>query len=485
MSCKGMGRKKGWKAKLLCLLTVLTVTVASMPMTAMGLTQEEADQKRAELDQKIASLQSQYNAALQNEEDAQGQIAIIEESVRALEEQQKVINEQIAGLDQTIGEYDGQIAQIDGQLQTLDEKIQTTQQEIDGLNASITQLQESLAAKEAEVDNTYEVFMQRMRAIYMNGEISSLTMFLNSDSFAEFLYQAEVKQRLAEQDKQLVDTLRTQINEMNATKTEIETSKQTLADKMNELEAARQEQQDKRSQVQQLRDAVQADKDAQMQAKQDLDENMEQLEAVRSEQQAKMEYAQRLQSNAQQGISDAQNEKDSIQVTDQDKGQNPVTPVIPPDNSDPSALSFTWPVPGYDRASNISSPYGNRILFGKLEFHSGIDIAGYGDYGHIAGKTIVAAEGGVVTIAKNDGGWNYGWGNDVSIGPGTNSTDGKHYETFYGHTQTVLVSVGQYVTKGTPIALVGTSGNSTGYHLHFEVRANSQYQNPLNYVHTR
>lgn len=317
--------------------------------------------------------------------------------------------------------------------------------------------------------------MQRMRVLYMSGEVSSLTMFFNSGDFADYLYQAEVKQRLAEQDKQLVDTLRTQIEEMNATKADIETSKQTLSAKMDELQAARSEQQDKKTQVQ-------AEKAKQVEAKQALDSNVAELANLRSEQQAKMEYAQRQQELAQKGISDAEKEKDSIQVTEQDKNENPV---VPPVDEDPSAMNFIWPVPGYDRASNISSPYGNRVIFGRLEFHSGIDIAGYGDYGHIAGKTIVAAEDGVVTIAKNDGQWNYGWGNYVSIDHGVSSADGKRYETFYGHTQTVLVSVGQYVTKGTPIALVGTSGNSTGYHLHFEVRANNQYQNPMNYVHTR
>lgn len=468
MSYKSLGRRKGLKTKFLCLLTVLTVMIGSMPMTALGLTQAEADQKRAEYDQKIADFRVQYNQELQNEKDAQKQLSLIEEGIQAFEEQQALINDQIAQLDSTIQEYDRQLQELDG-------KVQATQQEIDGLNARITQLETDLSAKETQVDNTYEVFMQRMRALYMSGEVSSLTMFFNSGDFADYLYQSEVKQRLAEQDKQLVDTLRTQIEEMNATKADIETSKQTLSAKMDELQAARGEQQDKKNQVQ-------AEKAKQVEAKQALDSNVAELANLRSEQQAKVEYAQRQQAKAQQGISAAQEEKSSIQVTEQGKDENPV---VPPVDEDPSAMNFIWPVPGYDRPSNISSPYGNRVIFGRLEFHSGIDIAGYGDYGHIAGKTIVAAEDGVVTIAKNDGQWNYGWGNYVSIDHGINSADGKRYETFYGHTQTVLVSVGQYVTKGTPIALVGTTGNSTGYHLHFEVRANNQYQNPMNYVHTR
>lgn len=159
--------------------------------------------------------------------------------------------------------------------------------------------------------------MQRQRALYMSGEVSSLTMFFNSGDFADYLYQSEVKQRLAEQDKQLVDTLRTQIEEMNATKADIETSKQTLSAKMDELQAARGEQQDKKNQVQ-------AEKAKQVEAKQALDSNVAELANLRSEQQAKVEYAQRQQAKAQQGISAAQEEKSSIQVTEQGKDENPL-----------------------------------------------------------------------------------------------------------------------------------------------------------------
>lgn len=457
MSYKSLGRRKGLKTKLLCLLTVLTVLIGSMPMTAMAtlyLSSEEAKAEKAKQDQIIADLQQQYNDLQSDRNDARAQLDIIAESIPALEKQQEIINQQLAMLDQQIQELDG--------------KVQATEQEIDDLNAKIAQLEADLSAKETQVDNTYEMFMQRMRAIYMSGEVSSLTMFFNSGDFADYLYQAEVKQRLAEQDKQLVDTLRTQIEEMNATKADVETSQKTLSAKMDDLQAARAQ--------------LQADQDEQREAKQALEINMADLEALRIEQKNKLDEAEEKQRLTQEGIEKATDIKNSIQVTDNDRNE---TPVVPPVDEDPSAMNFIWPVPGYDRPSNISSPYGNRVIFGRLEFHTGIDIAGYGDYGHIAGKTIVAAEDGVVTIAKNNGQWNYGWGNYVSIDHGINSADGKRYETFYGHTQTVLVSVGQYVTKGTPIALVGTSGNSTGYHLHFEVRANNQYQNPMNYVHTR
>ena len=96
MSYKSLGRRKGLKTKFLCLLTVLTVMIGSMPMTALGLTQAEADQKWAEYDQKIADFRVQYNQELQNEKDAQKQLSLIEEGIQAFEEQQALINDQIA-----------------------------------------------------------------------------------------------------------------------------------------------------------------------------------------------------------------------------------------------------------------------------------------------------------------------------------------------------------------------------------------------------
>lgn len=121
---------------------------------------------------------------------------------------------------------------------------------------------------------------------------------------------------------------------------------------------------------------------------------------------------------------------------------------------------FTWPVPG---VKHVSSPFGRR--WGKL--HKGIDIATSGIYG----RTVVAADSGKVTKAS----WYSSYGNCVMI----QHSDG--YVTLYAHLSKILVSNGQYVSKGQSVGKVGSTGNSTGPHLHFEVRKNGSYTNPLNY----
>jgi murein DD-endopeptidase MepM/ murein hydrolase activator NlpD len=122
-----------------------------------------------------------------------------------------------------------------------------------------------------------------------------------------------------------------------------------------------------------------------------------------------------------------------------------------------SVSGLRWPFSGY-----VSSPYGNR----SRDFHKGIDIAGR------SGTPFVAAASGTVVEA----GWSGGYGNMILI------DHGNGIKTRYGHASKILVSTGQHVTKGQAIALLGSTGNSTGPHLHFEVIVNGNAINPKNYL---
>ena len=123
---------------------------------------------------------------------------------------------------------------------------------------------------------------------------------------------------------------------------------------------------------------------------------------------------------------------------------------------------FIWPLP---HTHNITSYMGER--WGRM--HNGIDIAGGDDYG----QPIIAADSGTVIWSGNDGG---GYGNYVMI------DHGNGYMTVYGHASELACSTGDYVSQGDVIAYVGSTGNSTGPHLHFEIRYDGEYQDPLNYV---
>ena len=123
--------------------------------------------------------------------------------------------------------------------------------------------------------------------------------------------------------------------------------------------------------------------------------------------------------------------------------------------------SFRWPTSG-----TITSRYGSRYIFGRTSFHGGVDIA------NSYGTDVVAADGGIVIYA----GWHSSYGYLVQI------DHQNGYVTYYGHNSSLLVSVGDKVFKGQHIAEMGSTGQSTGNHCHFEVRLNGERQNPMNYL---
>ena len=138
---------------------------------------------------------------------------------------------------------------------------------------------------------------------------------------------------------------------------------------------------------------------------------------------------------------------------------------IPPSSVNTGAkvnlgLSLIRPVSG-----TVTSRFGSR--WGKT--HKGVDI------GANKGTTIVAAAAGTVTVSQY--GYSGGYGNYIML------THGNGVQTIYGHCTDLLVSVGEYVSQGQAIATVGNTGNSTGNHLHFEIRVNGVAQNPQNYVY--
>ena len=161
---------------------------------------------------------------------------------------------------------------------------------------------------------------------------------------------------------------------------------------------------------------------------------------------------------------------DEVAPVDDDDSDDDDTDSFDTDDSDgyvtygsgEASGAFMWPLP---HTHNITSEMGWR--WGRM--HNGIDIAGGGDYG----MPFVAADGGEVIWAGNDGG---GYGNYVMI------DHGNGYMTVYGHASELNCYAGQTVSQGDVIGFVGSTGNSTGPHLHFEIRYNGEYQDPLNYV---
>ena len=152
----------------------------------------------------------------------------------------------------------------------------------------------------------------------------------------------------------------------------------------------------------------------------------------------------------------------------QDGGDSSDTPQpeAPPASSGPATGTYIWPTPS---SRLITSLYGNRMhpILGYERYHSGVDINGS------VGDPVVAADGGTVILSSYDPG---GYGNYVVISHGGGRT------TLYAHMSSVAVSVGNVVSQGQTIAYVGSTGLSTGPHLHFEIAVNGTRHDPLSYL---
>lgn len=288
-------------------------------------------------------------------------------------------------------------------------------------DAEIAVKEEEIARIASDIEIQDEKFKETLRAMDETSTISYIELIFSSKNLSELLINIETINEITEHDMSIID-------EMTRLKTEVEEAKAEIEAKRNEQEEARSFATDKRNQLEvKLKEkenlAKSLEKDIEK-YKQVYEEARRQEEALKSS----LNYS----SSSSQYLGSGR---------------------------------FCWPAPSYTR---ISSPYGYRIhpIYKTKKFHSGVDLAAPG------GTNILAAENGRVISA----GWNGGYGNCLVV------DHGGGVSTLYAHASRLVVSKGTYVTKGQVIAKVGTTGNSTGNHLHFEVLINGKTTNPMSYI---
>lgn len=374
----------------------------------------------------------------------------IQDRQKEIQKELDNVNAQLKDIKQKMNSEAAYQQQLSYQISLNREKIDLLNSEIEARNASIAEKEEYIAgkqqeilakegeieAKQGEIDTTYEIFKVRMRSLYMAGETSSLEMLFSAESFSDFLINLELMKAVSASDEQLVGKLRGQKAEQELQRLELLEIKAAEEDALALIE------EDKEAIILQRENvkAVQSDLEA----------------AYQESKSAQQDYAalqKQYQTNKNAVLAEEKAVEAELQAwyaANQPKVEGEVY------------SQFGWPLPGY---TYISSGYGSR--WGG--FHTGIDITGGGVYG----ANIVAAESGVVILASS----HYSYGNYVII------DHGGGYSTLYAHASSLLVSVGQAVHKGQAIAKVGSTGNSTGPHLHFEVRVNGAHKNPSGFVH--
>ncbi|MEE0946324.1 MAG: peptidoglycan DD-metalloendopeptidase family protein [Acutalibacteraceae bacterium] len=322
----------------------------------------------------------------------------------------------------------------------LDKKISATQALISECNSKIASLNSKISTKQAEIDAKNkqieadkEQFRKRVRAIYMSGSQSNVQILLGAENFSEFLILAEMTSNLSARDNELIEKINESISAIKVEQAEI----QTLVDEQK---------------------SVKQELTAQ---KKELDSDVKEVNAIINGLKSDIAAAQKTM------------EETSKQINQGSSGNKNIS----------FAGGFLWPVAGHYYIS-AGWKSNDNVHKGK---HGGIDIAG----GGISGKPVRASADGIVYISKNGCDHNYGkskscgcgggYGNYVAIDHGKNSSNGKTYKTLYAHMSKAIVSNGANVKKGDIIGYVGSTGWSTGYHLHYEIIENGEKKNPLNY----
>lgn len=329
-------------------------------------------------------------------------------------------------------------------LDALQKKIANIQAIINAYNAEITRIngviaenKNTIEAKQAEIEQDKLDYKKRLRAIYMSSWDSDLKILLGAQDFTEYLELTKLTEAVSKKDKQLIARLNDEIDELNK-----------IIEENNEL---------LRQQVE-LKDEVKKQQD---------ELKAQQAEATK----LYNEISSQVTSDTKE-ISANEAEiaklKKQLEAEVTKKGNASATFINP-------NTGFMWPVAGY---YGISSPFGQR----RSGFHSGMDISG----GGILGRPILAIADGEVYMVNNSwtaaqGRSGYAsYGNFCAINHGTMTVKGSSakYVAFYAHATSITVSVGQKVKQGQVVGFVGTTGNSTGPHLHIGIQKNGSWVNP-------
>ncbi len=330
-----------------------------------------------------------------------------------------------------IKEAEAQKNDIVAQSEQLEREIDVIQTEIYAIDEIIAEADAQIAEKEEEIQRYEEDisaqderFKACLRAMDENSTMSYLELIFSSESLSELLINLETINEMTEHDMAI-------IQEMTDLKTEVEVAKVSIETERNTQKEARD-----------IADTKQNELEEKLAEKEQLtltlEEDIEKYKQV-------YEEARRQEEALKASISGSLSTSSNSEYLGTGR--------------------FCWPAPSYIR---ISSPYGwrNHPVYKTKKFHSGVDLAAPG------GSNILAAESGTVKFA----GWNGGYGNCLIIDHGGGIT------TLYAHASKLCVSKGQYVSKGSIVAKVGTTGTSTGNHLHFEVLVNGKTTDPMAYI---
>ena len=339
--------------------------------------------------------------------------------IAALEQKKKEQQAKLKDLEKQISEAKAKKNDVMETKKLLDQRNQLLLEQIEDTQNQIDDAAAQIARYEMLEQEQYELFCRQVRSEEERGSLSYLSVLFKASSMSDLLNRMEFVNEVAEYNKMLIAAMKETRENIAEEKAAMEAKEAELGQQQSELQA-------KLTETTNLMNEYAADQ--------------KKLEAIyAAEEKAGKEIAAEI---------------------DRLLAESDVVP---------SNEGFIWPV---NTSKKISSPIGNRVApggFGSTN-HKGVDICNVGFT-----SSVFAVKSGKVLLT-NTSGYGGGYGNYVVIDHGGGVT------TLYAHMSVVKVSEGQMVSQGTVLGITGSTGASTGPHLHYEVRINGVYQNPLNYL---
>ncbi len=359
---------------------------------------------------------------------------------------------------------------LTNKIENLDEKISVTRESIDKLNGEITESQKKIDQGNSEIESQLDALCERLRAIYMAGSASDLEIILGAKDFTDLVDKMTLVKNLSKYDQELIDTVNSKLEVINKEKETLEKNKAELVKNETSLKTDLDDLNKTFEENKEVLQDLYAKTDEAKNFLKNSDNEKAQIESEIAKyfaEQAAAQAKQQAQNNSSQNSSGSSNSSD-----DDDDDYTPApspTPSVTPSSSG----GYVWPTPGFYYLSSEWNE--DRTTYN----HGAIDIAGGGIYG----AKVVAAASGTVAYTNTYCPHDYGKSSSCGCGGGYGKyvwiDHGNGKETIYAHLSSVSVSPGQYVSAGQVVGYVGTTGYSTGPHLHFECRYNGVKYNPM------
>ena len=375
----------------------------------------------------LLSLLASALAAIAYADVTKQDIQNIKDNLSDIQAQKKEVQKKLDSIRNDLSKAKEQVELIQGQVLLTEEEINTSQALLDQYDLQIAQKEAEIHTLEQQEEEQYQEFYRQVRWMEETGGTSYLSILFEASSFSEMLDYAMLITDIMDYSNRIIDQLNATQAQLGAARDDLAVGRADQAEVQQALEAKKAELEDQRAQAQTLLNQIAASESEYAAEAKKLADSEAQINKELKE--AEKKYQAQLEALAQQN---------NVNMTSGD---------------------WYWPLPGRYK---ISSLFGNRAdpFTGKRDNHTGTDIPAP------SGTPIYAAKTGVVTtVNKNQNASSYGYYCIISHGNG--------YATLYAHQKQVpIVQEGQTVQKGQVIGYVGTTGRSTGNHLHFELRVN-------------